>query len=203
MSNATEQIAVAAARLVVEEGLEYAAAKRRAARDIVRQVGGRGAKPGELPGNEAVEEAVREHIALFHADTQPEELAALRRVALSWMRRLGDFRPHLAGAVWRGTATRLSSVHLELYCDDGKAAEIALINAGVAFELAPGSDPQASVLTVSSPCRDLGEPVTLHLHLLDHDALRGALRPDAQGRAWRGDIAGVQRLLAEAQGATQ
>jgi len=112
------------------------------------------------------------------------------------MRRLAEFRPHLAGAVWRGTATRLSSVHLDLYCDDGKAAEIALINAGVAFDLAPASGPDDSVLTVSSPCRELGEPVTLHLHLQDHDAVRGALKPDAQGRTWRGDMTALERLLA-------
>jgi exodeoxyribonuclease-3 len=40
---------------------------------------------------------------------------------LRWMARLADFRPHLSGAVWRGTATRLSDVHLDLYCDDSKA----------------------------------------------------------------------------------
>ncbi|MBI5720113.1 MAG: hypothetical protein HZC37_20765 [Burkholderiales bacterium] len=196
----TDEITLAAARLVVEEGFEYAAAKRRAARDLARHGGGRGGRAPELPANEAVEDAVREHIALFCAETQPLELAALRGVALTWMRRLAEFRPHLAGAVWRGTATRWSSVHLDLYCDDGKAAEIALINAGVAFELAPGSGPEEPVLTVNSPCRELGEPVTLHLHLLDHDALRGALKPDARGHTWRGDLAALERLLAAAEG---
>ena len=38
------------------------------------------------------------------------------------------FRPHLTGAVWRGTATRLNSVHLQLFCDDSKEAELALID---------------------------------------------------------------------------
>lgn len=197
MASTGDELTAAAARLVVEEGLEYAAAKRRAARDLGRQRGGsRGARSAELPSNEAVEEAVRDHIALFCADTQPRELAALRRVALAWMQRLATFRPHLAGAVWRGTATHLSAVHLELYCDDGKAAEIALVNAGLAFELAPASGPDASVLTLAVPSHELAEPVTLHLHLLDHDALRGALKADARGRTWRGDLAALQRLLA-------
>jgi hypothetical protein len=44
------------------------------------------------------------------------------------MDRLAEFRPHLTGAVWRGTATRLNSVHLQLFCDDSKAAEIELLN---------------------------------------------------------------------------
>ena len=146
---------------------------------------------------------MREHIALFMADTQPAELAALRAVALLWMQRLAGYRPHLAGAVWRGTATRLSSVHLDLYCDDPKAAEIALINAGVDFDTGsldrPGREP-LEVLTIScpspSPSAARGEPVTLHLMLNDLDDQRGALKPDARGRAWRGDLAALQRLMA-------
>lgn len=193
MVRADEELLAAAARLVVEEGLEYASAKRRAARDLGRRGGGR---PSELPSNEAVEEAVREHLAIFCADTQPAELAALRGVARQWMQRLAEFRPHLSGAVWRGTATRLSAVHLDLFCDDGKAAEIALLNAGVRYDVAGAGSPEETVLTVSAPCRELGEPVTLHLHLLDHDALRGALKPDARGRTWRGDLAALERLLA-------
>ena len=113
--SATEEIAAFAARLVVDEGMEYAAAKRKAARDL-------GAR-AELPSNEEVEDAVREHIEIFCADTQPAELQAMREAALLWMQRLAEFRPHLSGAVWRGTATRLSTVHLDLYCDDDKAVE--------------------------------------------------------------------------------
>ncbi|MBL8326596.1 MAG: hypothetical protein JNJ89_16705 [Rubrivivax sp.] len=198
MATLTEEIALAAARLVVEEGLEYAAAKRRAARDLGR----RSQRQGELPANEAVEDAVREHLALFHAETQPAELAALRRLALRWMERLAEFRPYLVGAVWRGTATRLSAVHLDLYCGDIKAAEIALVNAGVDFELAPGSGPDDTVFTAAVPCRELGEAATLHLRLLDLDELRGALKPDARGRTWRGDLAALRRLVAEEEGAS-
>ena len=71
---------------------------------------------------------MREYIALFCAETQPAELAALREVALQWMERLAPLRPYLTGAVWRGTATRLNPVRLQLYCDDPKAAEIALLD---------------------------------------------------------------------------
>jgi hypothetical protein len=189
----TEEIAAAAARLVVDGGLEYGAAKRKAAREFGRRV--------ELPSNEAVEDEVREYLQLFCADTQPAELQALREVALAWMQRLAEFRPHVAGAVWRGTATRLSAVHLDLYCDDPKSAEIALINAGVDYDVGsidrPGREP-VNVLTVGSPSRALGETVTVHLALHDHDDQRGALQPDARGRSWRGDLAALQRLMAEA-----
>jgi hypothetical protein len=187
MPSVTEEIAAAAARLVVEEGLEYGPAKRRAARQLGRS------RPAELPSNEAIEDEVRAYLELFHADTQPAQLAALRRIALGWMERLSAFRPHLAGAAWRGTATRLSALHVDLFCDDPKAAEIELINLRVPYD-AEG-DEADPVLSLSVPSRELGEPVTLHLHVRDLDDLRGALKPDARGRTLRGDASAVRRLL--------
>lgn len=190
----TEELAAAAARLVVEEGMEYGAAKHKAARAVLRgQV-----RRGELPSNEDVEDAVREHLAVFHADTQPAELAALRQVALRWMERLAEFRPHLAGAVWRGTATRLSDVHLHLYCDDGKSAEIALLGRDVPYEVASATGPRGDavdMLCLVDRAPELGEPVTVCLTILDTDDLRGALKPDARGRTWRGDAKALQALL--------
>jgi hypothetical protein len=198
--NLEAELAAAAARLVVEDGLEYAAAKRKAARDLGAT---RGAPRVELPSNEAVEDAVREHIALFCADTQPAELAALREVAAEWMQRLAEFRPHLSGAVWRGTATRLSAIHLDLYVDDAKAPEIALINQRVDYDVAnlDGAGRRGeplSVLSLAVRCDALGEPVTLHLTVRDHDDLRGALVPDAAGRSWRGDARALARLMGSA-----
>ena len=195
-SNLSDEIAAAAARLVVEEGLEYGPAKRKAARVL-----GRGAtRSVDLPDNEAVEDEVRAYLELFCADTQPGELAALRAVALEWMERLAPFRPHLSGAVWRGTATRLNNVHLQLFCDDPKEAEIALINLGVSYDAGsmPGSrGDDVPVLSVASRSRTLGESVTVLLSVLDHDDLRGALRRDARGQTQRGDLTALRALLAE------
>jgi hypothetical protein len=190
----TEEIAASAARLVVEEGLEYGAAKRRAARQLLRGA----ARAPELPGNDAVEDEVRQYLALFCAETQPAELQALRAVAIVWMERLAAFRPHLSGAVWRGTATRLSNVHLELYCDDSKAAELALIDQHIGYEVGSRPGPrgrQIDVLSLSHLCRELGEHVTVHLSVLDHDDLRGALKPDLGGRSQRGDLVALRKRL--------
>ena len=193
----TEEIAATAARMVIDEGLEYASAKRRAARELGR----RSTRRAELPSNEEVEDEVRSHIALFCADTPPAELRAMREAALIWMERLADFRPHLSGAAWRGTATRLSSVHLDLYCDDPKAAVIAMVNAGENFDSGaldrPGRREPLQVLTVASACAALGEPVTVHLLLHDADDQRGALKPDAQGRSWRGDLTALKKRMVE------
>lgn len=188
----TEEVAAAAAALVADEGLEYAAAKKKAARALGHR--------GELPSNEQLEEAVREHLAVFHADTQPGELRTLRELALQWMLRLAEFRPHLSGAAWRGTATRQSALHVDLYCDDPKGAEIALLNRGIAFDVAtldrPGREP-LDVLSVAVPLPAWNDTVTLHLLVRDLDELRGALQPDGRGRSWRGDAAALQRRLAQ------
>jgi hypothetical protein len=190
----TEEIAAAAARLVVEEGMEYGPAKRRAA----RQLGHPGQRASGLPSNEAVEDEVRTYLSIFCAETQPAELAALRAVAGVWMERLAEFRPHLTGAVWRGTATRLNAVHLQLFCDDSKAAELALIDRAVSYDVGSTTSPRGAevdVLSVSSPSMALGEPVTVFLSVLDHDDLRGALKPDAGGRSQRGDLAALRKLM--------
>jgi len=190
MNGAPETLAQAAARLVVDDGLEYGAAKRKAARDLER----RGGRRSELPSNEAVEDEVREYLALFQADTQPSELESLRRVARTWMQRLSEFRPHLTGSVWRGTATRRSMIQIELYCDDPKAAEIGLLDRHVSFE-AVGQPDGPDVLRLEVPCPELGETVSLFLHVLDRDDLRGGLKPDTRGRTWRGDLLALQRLM--------
>jgi len=194
MKGWTIELAASAARLVVEEGLEYAAAKRKAARAFA---------PArvELPSNEAVEQQVREHLALFHADTQPIELHALRCLALRWMQRLAEFRPHLAGSAWRGTATRLSAIHVDLFADDPKAPEIALVNLGIDYDTSEGGRNRRgepfSVLSLTDRCPQLGQRVTLHLSVHDHDAQRGALLPDPAGRSWRGDLRALQSLMGE------
>ncbi|EYC52406.1 hypothetical protein AZ34_16010 [Hylemonella gracilis str. Niagara R] len=196
--HAQDEIAAAAARLVVEEGLEYGPAKHRAVKALGLP------QRTSLPDNDMLEDAVRDYIAVFCADTQPRELLALRRLALAWMERLVDFQPHLTGAVWRGTATRWSDVHLDLFCEDGKAAEIALIDRGLPYETRSASglrhNKAVDVLSLHAPCRELGElsgesVVGVHLRVNDLDDLRGALLPDARGRPPRGPLQALRELV--------
>lgn len=186
------EIATTAARWVVEEGLDWAAAKRRAVRDL-----GLPARTA-LPSNDQLEEAVAEYLALFCGQTQPAELYALRQLALVWMQRLAAFRPHLSGAVWHGTATRNTDIYLQLFCDDSKSAEIALINERITYQSSTmnglhGKD--VPVLSLCVPCPELRVQVGVHLLVYDADDVRGALRPDKKGRPPRGDIAALSALL--------
>lgn len=196
MDTVKSEIAAVAARMVVEEGLEYGPAKRRA----VKQLGLSGRTA--LPGNDEIEDAVATYIALFCAETQPAELQALRRLALVWMERMAEFRPHLAGAVWHGTATRLSDVYIQLFCDDSKSAEISLLDHQVEYEprtVAGFHGAPVDALSVHAFCSDLKEAVGVHLLIYDRDDVRGALRADAKGRSPRGDLEAVRRLLHDRQ----
>ena len=192
MESLTLELSAVAASLVVEEGLEYGPAKRRA----VKQMG----LPARtaLPGNSEVEDAVIDYIAMFCADTQPGELLALRRLALLWMGRMAAFRPYLSGSVWHGTATRLSDIYIQLFCDDCKSAEIALIDHKVNYvprTITGFNGDSVEALSVHAFCPGLNEEVGVHLLIYDRDDVRGALRFDAKGRSPRGDMAAVQRLL--------
>jgi hypothetical protein len=189
------EIAQAAARLVVEDGLEYGPAKHQA----LKALGLPARTP--LPGNEEVEDAVLEHIALFCADTQATELLILRQLALRWMQRLAVFRPYLSGCVWHGTATRHSDIHLALFCQDEKEAEIALIDMGVRYQPTSAMGLHARVvpaLSILDPCPAMQTRVGIHLRIYDLDDLRGALLPDSKKRSPRGDLAAVSRLLHDA-----
>ena len=186
------EIAAVAARMVVDEGLEYGASKRRAIKQM-----GLGTRTA-LPDNSQLEQAVEEYIAVFCADTQPVELRALRTLALAWMERLARFRPYIGGAVWHGTATRRSDIYLQLFCDDPKSAEIGLIDMNVRFE--PRSvtglhGETVDALSVHAFCDELDEHIGVHLLIYDFDDLRGALQPDGRGRRPRGDAPALRRLL--------
>lgn len=194
MTDEQWEIAATAARLIADDGMAWGPAKHKAVRELNLP------PRTPLPPSELVEDALREHLALFQADTQPGELRQLRELALRWMDKLATFQPLLTGAVWRGTANRFSTLHLQLYTDDEKAPEIALLNLGETPEPgAPqrdsrGRDVQTLQLWLRPPAGFPG-PVGLHLSVHGSIELRGALLPDARGQSMRGDAAALRRLL--------
>ena len=131
-------IAQTAARLIAEGLTDFHAAKQKAA----RQYGV--ADRHELPDNLEIELALREHLALFARETQPQVLSALRDTAGRVMLRLEQFSPWLVGAVLNGTANEFSEIELELVGVEPKAFELYLLNEGVDFAL---SDMQRSTGT--------------------------------------------------------
>lgn len=194
MQDTRLEVAGLAARWVVEDGLEFGMAKRRAMESLGLR--GRSVQPDNL----MVEDAVRDYIATFCPESQAQELMALRRCALYWMDRLAPFRPYLFGAVWSGIATRWSDIHLSLFCDDPKLAELFLIDQRVQYRAGAHEGNRGSPLSVLSIdyfCKDLAENVGVHLSIHEADDLRFAPRLDAKGRPLRGDGQAVRALVEE------
>ena len=200
-------IAAAAARWIAEEGCDYATAKRRARREVLGESAGAG---GAMPDNVLVEAELRRYLRLFAADRQPAQLAALRGLALLWMRRLLPFNPHLVGAVLNGTATAHSGIHLNLYADSAKDVEIFLLNASQPFDVrdaGPNAETTQEVLEFLVPAprgSRIDDPVSVTLSVMDPVALRVAPsgRPkDPQlhpvERSGRATVSMLERLLAE------
>jgi hypothetical protein len=200
-------VAAAAARCIAEEGCDYATAKRRAVREVLGDVAGTRAA---MPDNPLVESELRRYLRIFAADSQPAQLAALRRLALQLMRRLQTFNPHLVGAVLNGTATSHSGIRLNLYADSAKDVEIYLLNESVSFDVhdgGPDADTTQEILQFAIPAQ-AGGPIDGHvavaLTVLDPLALRVAPAsrtrdPDLHPieRSGRASLAMVERLLAE------
>jgi hypothetical protein len=198
-----EEIAIAAARMIAEDGLDYATAKRKAARQVMGETRVEGTW---LPDNDQIEEEIREYQALFQGESQPAVLRHLREIALEWMARLEAFKPFVTGAVLNGTAGEHSDIHLQIFCDNPKDVAIWLLNANVQYDVSETRHFAARgyVETLSfiyRPARDEA-PVGIHVALYDTDDLRGAVRADARGRLARANAQALRALLDESSAAS-
>ena len=192
-----EEIAIAAARMIAEDGLDYSTAKRKAARQVVGEtkVGGEW-----LPDNDQIEEEIREYQSIFQSDSQPAVLRRMREVALDWMLRLEQFNPYLTGAVLNGTAGEHSDIHLQCFCDNPKEVSIYLLNANIQYDVSEtrhfaGRGYVETLSFLKRGRRAHEEPVGIHIALYDTNDLRGAVRADGRGRLARANASAVRALL--------
>ncbi|RJX33757.1 MAG: hypothetical protein C4516_01045 [Oxalobacter sp.] len=185
------EIAIAAARMIAEEGVSYGTAKRKAAKQVLgnERVGGE-----FLPSNAQIEDELRTYNELFLGESQPARLRHLREVALELMEDLSLFQPYVTGAVLNGTAGEHSDIHLQLFVDNPKDVEIYLLNKNIDFDVSetPHFKPNhLPVETVSFMRRNEG----VHLTLFQPDDLRGALKARHGENALRADKEAVKQLL--------
>ncbi len=189
------EIAIAAARMIAEDGVDYGTAKRKAAKQIL---GNNKVRGDVLPDNAMLEEEVRLYNELFFGDTQPARLLHLRNLAVRLMAELAPFQPHLTGAVLNGTAGEHSDIHLQLFSESPKDVEIYLLNKGIDFEVSESSHFKGRsepVETLSFMWQEEGA----HLALYEIDDLRGAIKKSASGRQERADIELVRSLILESE----
>ncbi|MDB5728387.1 MAG: hypothetical protein JWQ00_1592 [Noviherbaspirillum sp.] len=186
------EIAVAAARLIAEDGADYGTAKRKAAKQIL----GNSKVRGEImPDNAQIEEEVRIYNELFFNESQPARLLHLRKLALRIMEELRQFSPYLTGAVLNGTAGEHSDLHLQLFTDSPKDVQIFLINKNVNFEVSESHHFKGfgeQVETVSFMWHNEG----IHLALYATDDVRGVVKTS---RTERADINTVRALINESE----
>lgn len=121
-------LAVEAARIMQEQGLtDFRGAKAKA----VERLGlGRNAP---LPDNQEIATALAERNRIFHGESQPEVLRALREAALAAMELLAEFHPRLVGDVLSGIAGDHAGVDLHLFSDSPEAVGAALDGLGIAW----------------------------------------------------------------------
>lgn len=125
-----------------------------------------------LPSNAEIDDALREHQALFEAD-HPALLQELRRTAADAMHFFAAYEPRLVGAVLDGSADEHSAISLHLFCDGATEVIVFLMDQGIRFVEASrrlrygGSDQRDyPVLKFAA------DGHSVDLTLFDHDELR-------------------------------
>ncbi len=184
-------IAVHAARLMVQDGIEdYGLAKRKAAKQLGIPDACR------LPNNDEIDAARREYQDIYRSTEQDLRIRALREQAVRAMRILAAFDPHLTGSVLSGMAGPYAVIRLQLFAESAKAVEVFLIDRNISYKagqsrLHAGHEPR--VLPVFNITV---EAIEIELTVLDMRDLRMSLRAAAEGRVIeRARLPAVEALL--------
>ncbi|MGH8637777.1 MAG: hypothetical protein ACREUX_12215 [Burkholderiales bacterium] len=187
-----ERIAHLAARIMAEDGVDdFGYAKRKAA----RQAGARDAKA--MPDNQEIEQALAAYRALYQPQEHPPLLLQLREQALTVMRMLTRFNPHLTGSVLSGVAGRHSDIDLQLFAESAKEVEIFLLNEGVRYRASQARVYLNNDERIVPSFSFEHEAIEVRLTVFDVRDLRHTIRTNPAGRTLeRAPIATVEELIA-------
>ena len=186
----------AAARLMAEQGIDDPlVARRKAAERLGLE------RERDLPGGEAILEALRDHLALFQPDRHRALLARLRGIALRLMRLLQPFDARLSGPVLDGTAVVATPVTLHVLGTSVEELAIHLLDRGITYRTTERAVRYGRDSRERIPALLLRVDATaVELLAFSPDAPRQAPLSPITGRAMaRADLDEVTRLV-EAQG---
>lgn len=170
-------IAVYAARLMVQDGIEdYGLAKRKAAKQLGIL------ETGRLPNNDEIDAARREYQGIYQGGEQVRRIRVLRERAVRAMRDLASFDPHLTGSVLSGMAGPYALIHLQLFADNPKGVELFLIDRNMPYQTGQARIYAGQELRVLPVFSIADEDVEIELTVLDTRDLRTPLRATAGGR---------------------
>ena len=189
-----QEAAAEAARLMAEDGYrDWAAAKNKA---LQRLGHGRSA----MPSNMEVADALKAHLQLFDAEETHDRLCERRRLAISLMRRLGQFQPRAAGALVSGIMTEHMPLEIHLFADPPERVDIFLSDAGWDFDdderrmrHPDGRELDVPVCRLETP-----EGVQVEFVVFGEDSMRWSPASPIDGKPMtRLDLKAVQALLAD------
>jgi hypothetical protein len=186
------RIAATAARMIAQDGADYATAKTKAARQVL---GVDRPSPNYLPDNIQVEDEVRRYQTLFQGPAQAARVKHMRCVALEVMEQLADFHPYLTGAVLSGTAGEHDDIRLQLFADSAKEVQIWLLNRNVSIEISETPHFKGGRHDPVETVSFMWQKEMVHAELYEMNDLRGALKPRADGRLQRVDAVGLRTLM--------
>ena len=183
-------IAALAAKMIAEEGHDYAYAKAKA----IKQMADSKRIPREQqPNDQEIEAEVRKYQSLFQSNTQPHELKILRQEALEIMTLLQEFDPILFGSSVNGTGNRLSDIHLLAFADDPKEVDYWLLNRNIQF------DPCMDAIVSGKPFSAVGFKWKMHwvqLGSATERERRGLLKNNLKTEfPFQTDLNGLRNLL--------
>lgn len=178
LAETRQRICREAARLIAEEGVnDFHVAKRKATERLNLPEG------QHLPSNPEIEQALAEHLQLFHSRDLPETLHRLRRLTVQIMQLLERFEPRLVGSLLTGHVTRFSTIELHITANTPELVAFFLQDHGIAFEqsskrLRFGGERSAMVPVFSF----LAEDSTIEITILTLTGAREVPLSPADGR---------------------
>jgi hypothetical protein len=190
------RIAVLAARMIAQDGADYATAKAKAARQVL---GVDRISANQMPDNAQVEDEVLKYQELFQGPEQRARLRQLRQAALGVMDALAEFNPYLTGAVLSGSAGQHDDIELQLFAESPKDVQIFLLSRDVTIDISETPHFKGARFDPVETVSFLWMKEGVHAELYDLNDLRGALKPRPDGRPARIDAAGLRALLSPDQ----
>jgi hypothetical protein len=189
------EITAEAARIMAEEGVQdFFSAKRKAA--------GRLNLPEDknLPSNQEVEEALRAHLTLFHADL-PATLRHLREVAAEAMTFLAPFEPRLTGTVLSGSVTKYSDVQLHVAADSPEDLGLFLHEHAIPYDELDKRLRFGDRFDALPAFRFIAGDTPVEVCVFSREGIREAPLSPVDGKPMkRANLKEVQRLIEEAPG---
>ena len=125
-----QKIAVEAARLINEEGIDnFQYARKKAAHRFGIS------DEHAFPDNEEILEQIKTHQILYHNSTHQQILKELRQTALNAMKLFNHFKPRLIGSVLLGHAHEQSSIDILVMVDSPEEIALLLMEHEIPYQL--------------------------------------------------------------------